>query len=148
MDLLWVFKSLDATAWSQALQSSQWAFALIEMGHLISLAFLGGVLLLNNGNALWPSLGSGERLVAPYRIGVGATLATGFLLLLAEPMKCYEHPAFRWKMVLLGIGLLVQPWLGRLVQQGSGSACARWGAVASLVLWTGIGFAGRVIGFY
>lgn len=140
MDLRWLFEALSATAFSQWLQGTRWGLATIEMAHLIGLAVFGGALLLDRGRQLWPARGSGLGLRGLYRAGLLAMVLSGVLLVAAEPIKCYLHPAFRWKMAFFALALLLDAGLG---DKGS-----RWAAATSLTLWFTVGFLGRAIGFY
>lgn len=135
-----LFLALNGTAFSQWLQASRWGLATIEMVHLIGLALFGGTLLLEHGRILWPSAGRGMSVRKFFRAALGGMVGTGLLLVAAEPMKCFEHPAFRAKMALFAAAILLEPWLLR--------AASRWASALSLVLWTGVGFFGRAIGFY
>jgi len=128
------------------MQNSSYAFEVAEMFHLLALAGLGGGVLIINLRVLGVGLKSepAARLVKglmPYLTGCLVTMvASGLMLVAAEPMKCYYNTAFRVKMPLLlcavGFSVLVQRRL------------LRWKIVAviSLLMWVGVGLAGRAIG--
>jgi hypothetical protein len=75
---------------------------------------------------------------------------SGIALLSEEAGKCYYSPAFRCKMALLAAAILFYFTLHRraLIHTGSGTPnlWARVAAVISLLLWLGVGIAGRAIG--
>jgi len=75
---------------------------------------------------------------------------SGVLLLSEEALKCYYNPAFRWKMLLLFLAVSFYFTLHRKVVRSAAtraSMLSRAAAILSLVLWLGVGLAGRVIGF-
>jgi hypothetical protein len=72
-------------------------------------------------------------------------IASGVPLFLSEAIKCYYSEAFWWKMSLLALATLFTLTVARPV--GRRGLERRWVAVASLMLWTGVGAAGRWIGF-
>jgi len=65
-------------------------------------------------------------------------------------MKCYYSPAFRWKMALLVTAVVFCFTLHRRAALRAGigivSPPQRIIAVVSLLLWLGVGIAGRAIG--
>jgi hypothetical protein len=97
------------------------------MVHLLDNAALGGSVLL---------------LVVMILSGIG--------LLWEEAMKCYYSPAFRWKMALLAAAVAFYFTLHRraALRAGAGTSSVpqRIIAVVSLLLWLGVGIAGRAIG--
>jgi hypothetical protein len=129
-----LFEMVNQTAVSQWLQASRWGLAGIEMLHLLGLAAFGGAVVLRNLGMFR------EELRGWYRVGLAVTLGTGVGLVFAEPMKCYEHPAFQLKMAFLLAAVVGQAW----VEKRGG----RWAGVVALGMWTGVGVMGRAIGFY
>ena len=79
------------------------------------------------------------------RIGIIAVLGSGVLLFFGEPMKLYGNPSFSVKMALLFCALLLQLTLFRKVRSeaSSGSAVATIIGTLTLLLWFGVGLAGR-----
>jgi len=75
---------------------------------------------------------------------------TGIALLSEEAGKCYYNVAFRCKMTLLAAAVLFYFTLHRraLLQTDTRGVTplSRAAAVISLVVWLGVGIAGRAIG--
>jgi uncharacterized membrane protein SirB2 len=80
-------------------------------------------------------------------------LATGIIMITAEPARSLKNPAFQLKMLLL-IGALVVTWLFQFLHRrdaasGDGPrAAAVTLAIVSIVLWSSIIFAGRWIAYF
>ena len=141
-----------------AMRDSTWGFAIVEIGHLLALAVFGGAVLLVDLRFL----GLGLRTQSVARVarellpvtagGLGVMLVSGFLMVANGPVRYYYNPAFRLKMILFLIALLFHFALQVTVarRQPEPSQHSRWlkaGAVFSLILWFGIGVAGRAIGY-
>ena len=82
-------------------------------------------------------------------LGLGMTIVSGVLMFIATPKLYFHKPAFELKMLLFLAALVLQFWLlRRLVDRASeNAAVVRVTVAASLLVWFGIGFAGRMIGF-
>ena len=77
-------------------------------------------------------------------------LGSGFLLFLSEAIKCYYSFAFWVKMVCLALAIIFTFTIRRRVTLADEARVARWHkavAVTSVVLWSGVGWGGRWIGF-
>jgi len=89
----------------------------------------------------------------PYaRWAVAITMFTGLLVFIVDPRRYLVNGPFRLKMLLLLCALIYQfTVFKRTVTSGDGdrlTASKRWRlAVISLVLWFGVGWSGRFIGF-
>jgi hypothetical protein len=145
MSLLPIFEWLVHAPEFAWLRDSKWGFAVVEMVHLLALASLGGAVLLADLGVLGVGLRRRdlERQLSPVFLwSLLGMVISGALLIAAEPMKCYYHPAFRLKMVLLAIAVLFAFTIRR---RAIGSKLA---AVLSLSLWLSVGLAGRAIGFF
>ena len=128
------------------MQQSTYAFEVAEMFHLLGLAGLGGGILIIDLRVLGLGLMSRSpaqlvRELQPYLVACLCTsLVSGLLLLAAEPIRYYYNPAFRIKMLFLLSAVLFSAFIQRPLLQ------RRVTAVISLVLWLGVGLAGRAIG--
>ena len=87
--------------------------------------------------------------VRPYLLaGLILMIVTGIPLFLSEAEKCYDNPAFWFKISFLAAAILFQYTVHRAVESGRASAFAqKFAAVTSMVLWLGVGVGGRAIGF-
>jgi hypothetical protein len=140
------------------MRSSKWGFAIVEMAHLLGLAALGGSILLVDLRLLGITLKRQPvrilaRELSPLLFGsLGLMFVSGVLLIGAEPMKCYYHPAFRLKMLLLFLALGFYFTLHKRLVKDAGNTAPGWwtktGAILSLLLWLAVGLAGRAIGFF
>lgn len=151
-----VFDRLETTALGAAVRDSIWLFPVIEAGHLLGLALLGGAVLVVDLRLL--GLGLRARSVTyvldqarPFLVGaIFVMVATGVPLLLSEALKCYFSTAFWVKMGALALALIftfgvrnrairarpaLDGWLARAL------------GVTSSGLWLTVAAAGRWIGF-
>jgi len=154
--LPWI-ERVAASALGQAISKSSWAFAVIESVHLLALAVIGGAVLMVDLRLL----GFGLRAQPLDRVArdawpwfVGSWLVmivTGVLLFVSEPLKLYFSTPFFWKMVFLLSGSLLAVTVRRKVTlAGDGRTRAvvmKLVGLVSLLLWFGVGSAGRWIGF-
>lgn len=155
--LLPLFERLEATTIGTVIRESIWLFPVIEAVHLLALALIGGAVLLVDLRLL----GQGLRRVPvaqvaaqaqPWFLGsLAVIVVSGILLFLSEATKCYANPAFWTKVVFLAAAVVFASTLRHpraLAALPEGSARPRVLGVVSLVLWSGVGLAGRFIGFY
>jgi uncharacterized membrane protein len=153
--LLPLFHWVDTSWLSREIRASTWQFAIFEMIHLLGLTMVLGSLMVLDLRLL----GVGMRrlrvaklardLSAWMRSGLAVILLSGMLLFFGEPMKLYGSPWFHVKMVLLALAILFQFTVLRGVTNGKKASpiLSKLAAVVSLVLWFGVGLAGRGIGF-
>jgi hypothetical protein len=156
MSLYPLFQWLAGTRISTAMGGSKWAFALVEMVHLLSLAMLGGTVLMVDLRLLGLRLrrrpaDEVARELSPLTwVSLAVLVASGILLVIDGPLRYYGNAAFRLKMLLL-VGAVAFSFTlhRRVVRFGSDrvTAQARVTAVLSLALWLSVGLAGRAIGF-
>jgi hypothetical protein len=140
------------------MRDSTYAFAIVEMGHLLALAIFGGAILLVNLRFLnlafrmQPASQVAQELLPLTAGGVVATFISGLFLFLGGAVRYYHNPAFRLKIVLFLIALLfhfiLQIRTAREAPvQGNTSLWLKVSAVVSLLLWFTIGLAGRAVGY-
>jgi hypothetical protein len=142
---------------SVEMRNSHWGFAIVEMAHLLGLAGLGGAVLIVDLRLLGvvlrrqPVARVAEDLW-PILIGsLAVMVASGTLLATAFPLKYYYSPAFRLKMLILALAVSFYFTLHLRVVTSDPDRLSAWSklaAVVSLLLWLGVGVAGRAIGFY
>lgn len=155
MDLLPLFQWFEATKIGTVVRESLWLFPVIQCGHLLALAMLGGSVLVVDLRLL--GLGLREQSVEvlaqrihPWLVGsLVAIIATGILMFLSEALKCFYSPPFWYKMALLVMATLFAFTVRRRVLAAStGQMRQRLTAAVSMALWLGVGFSGRWIAFY
>ena len=146
-----------ASALGQAISQSSWAFAVIESVHLLALAVIGGAVLMVDLRLLGLGL-RGQPLdhlardAWPWFVGSWVVMiVTGVLLFVSEPLKLYFSTPFFWKMIFLLSGSLFAVTVRRKVTlAGDGRTppvVMKLVGLVSLLLWSGVGSAGRWIGF-
>jgi hypothetical protein len=166
------FSGLRINAWDALLPLFEWmetnwfgvigktwgaAFAVVEATHLLSMALLGGAILITDGRLLGLLLRDvpvqtillkTNRL---FVIGLLIAIASGIFMACGVAMKIYYFPVYWIKMLALTAGVLftftikrplladgienLNPWVVRAV------------AVASLTIWFTVAATGRWIGF-
>ena len=152
MSLLPLFQWAAHAPALAVMRDSKWGFAVVEMVHLLALAALGGTVLVVDLGIL----GIGFKRQSPSRVArelapifTGSLIVmvlSGTLLVGAEAMKCYYHPAFRLKMVLFAAAVLFHFTIHRSAVSNL-SIWSKVAAAGSLTLWLAVGLAGRAIGF-
>jgi len=157
MSLLPLFRWYSQTPLSVALQSSTWAFATIEMAHLLGLTLLGGVALIVDLRLLGvilpgrPAQRIARDLLPLLKAALAVLVVTGVLMVGAETMKCYYNAAFRLKMLLFAAAVVFYFAVHRRVADSPRWIGSGWipklVAGVSLALWLSVGVAGRAIGF-
>lgn len=150
MNLVPVFEWWGRSPVGVFMQRSTYSFEVAEMAHLLTLAALGGGVLLINlcQLGLIGKLQSGKQMLHqlfPYLTGaLCISVVSGLLLLAAEPMKCYYNTAFRLKMLFLVLAVLFSVLVQRPLLERD--ILAKPLAAVSLTLWLAVGLAGRAIG--
>ena len=153
MTVFEVFDWLEQTAIGTAIRDSTWLFPVIESGHLLGLALLGGAVLMIDLRLLGFGLRSktvAELLdqIRPWMLGALAILiSSGVLLFLSEAVKCYFSDAYWLKMGALVFALTftfgvrnrigrrtLRPWQARAL---AGVSMASWLTVAAAGRWIG-----------
>jgi hypothetical protein len=153
--LLPLFQWFEATAIGTVVRESIWLFPVIQCGHLLALALLGGAVLVVDLRLLGLGLSAQPvaelaRKVHPWLSGsLIAMIATGIPMFLSESLKCYYSPPFWYKIGLLVVATVFAYTVRqRVVAASIQPIWSRLTAVVSLSLWFGVGFSGRWIAFY
>ena len=157
MDLLPLFQWFYATPIGEGIRNSTWLFPVIEALHLLGFGVTVGAALLVDLRLLGVGLNKQPvaRLYAgaqPWMIGsVIVMFASGVPLFLSESIKCLYSVPFWIKMTSLFLVLLFTfTFLRQLTQTDAIAKRPHAGQVAaiiSLVLWFGVAWGGRWIGF-
>lgn len=150
------FQWCDNLTLSNAIRDSRVLFPIIESLHILALTILLGTVIV----LACRLLGFGLRRRSPGEVygelsplrtwSLAAVVTTGFLLFCSEAMKCYSLPPFRVKMAALALAIVFQYTAVRAAATRGTPHRLADGTVAfvSLLLWFGVGMAGRAIGFY
>ena len=156
MTLLDLMDWFELTLVGVTIKESNWLFPVIESGHLLGLALLGGTVLVGDLRLLGWSIDSKsphiiiKELHNWFLIGLVILLSTGTALFLSEAIKCYYNEAFWAKMITLLLAIIytfalrnpiiakrddLNLWAQRCIGGGS------------IMLWALVAAAGRWIGF-
>jgi hypothetical protein len=145
---------MQHTSLSTAIRRSDWAVMALESVHLLGLALLGGAACIValaavrrtglRGLSL-ATLAQGLRPL--FAIGLLLMVVSGALIVLSMPFKYYLNIAFRLKMVLLLAAIAVTVWLLQTTATSTSAGRQRGLALFAMLLWLGVGFSGRLIGF-
>jgi hypothetical protein len=153
-----VFQWLERTSVSVAINESLWAFAVIEAVHLLALAVIGGAVLAVDLRLLGfvfqrQKVGDLARVLHPWLVwSLVGMLATGFVLFISlAASKYYVHDYFWVKMYFLAAAMIfsftVRQWVIMGDDARANSGVAKLVALVSIILWSGVGFAGKAIGY-
>jgi hypothetical protein len=146
---------LSATPVSQAIQVTSWAIPGIQTVHLLGIAALFASALMvslrvaGHGLTSEPLPAVAQRFIRAIWILLLILLASGLLLITAEPGRTITNPVFYAKMSMLAVAICITLWLSRVsrreLARPSGIHVAA--AVLGMLLWIGIIFAGRFIAY-
>jgi hypothetical protein len=153
--LLPFFKWSESSWLGVAISSRTYPFAIIEVVHLFGLTLLlGGVVFLSMRlfGLIMTDLPLPEfsRTVRRWTFaGFIISTLTGICLYASESMKLYNSPSFWVKMAFFFAAIAFQFTVVRSValSDRSGRVVRAFAALVSLILWFGVGVAGRAIGF-
>jgi hypothetical protein len=162
MDFFTLFPNLEpwvanlATVWpASVIKPSIWMFAAIEAVHLLTLALLGGCVILLNMRLLGVGLTNEAISVVEKNlrlwlwVGVGGVLLTGIAIGMSNAEKLYTSPAFFVKMISLAGGLIFSFGVTNAVARNEGAITTRVkiAAVVAFLLWlVAIGIFGAASG--
>ena len=150
--------TIDATALSQAIQATKWVVPLVQTVHILAIAALLSSVLMINLRLLGVAgtdqtlARVSERFRPVVWWSLPVLLASGLILIIGEPARSLTNPFFQLKMCLLVVVLIVTLLSQRPLNRDSGFwdnrvATGRAIAMLSLLLWSGIVFAGRWIAY-
>ena len=153
-----VFQWLERTSLSVSINESLWLFAVIEAVHLVALAVIGGAVLAVDLRLLGfafqkQRVAEIAKVMQPWLIwSLIGMLVTGFVLFLSlAASKYYVHDYFWVKMYFLAAAIVFSFTIRHRVIMGddarANSAFAKLVALVSLFLWSGVGLAGKAIGY-
>lgn len=152
---------LADTPWSVALHESLYVWPLVESTHVLTLGLFVGTTVMLDLRLLGLAMTRAPvseftgRLLPWTRTGFAAMVATGLLLFYAAPVTYYQSLFFRIKVILLLLaGLNVWMFHSRVHRrvatwdlEARPPRAARLAAICSLVAWSGVVIAGRLIAY-
>jgi hypothetical protein len=153
---------IDATALSQAIQVTNWVVPTVQTIHILAIAVVVSSVLMIDLRLIglfWadrPLNQVSSRFLPLVWWPLLVLLATGAIMIIAEPARSLKNPAFQLKMSVLLAALAVTGLFQFLQRRNatfgdlrSGSrAAAAAVAIVSMLLWSAIVFAGRWIAYY
>lgn len=159
MLFLHFFHWLAQTGLGIAIRDSTWAFAIIEIIHLIVLAIFGGAILMLDlrfmgfGFTTQPAPQVARSFLPITVVGAAILFVTGALLLASGPMRYYYNTPFRIKMLLFFLAIIFHFILQiRVARRDSStdyiSTSRKAAGAFSLFLWASIAIAGRAVGYF
>jgi hypothetical protein len=154
--LVWLETSTPAAA----MRESMWLYPAIESLHIAGFVVLVGAAVMFDLRLLGLSPGLSARGMADHllpwsRMALLLVVPTGALMFSAHATEFADNPAFRVKLLLLaaaGLNAGLFHWktfasVADWDQLRRAPVLARLAAVLSLVLWTGVIAAGRLIAY-
>ena len=132
----------------------EWAYGLTEVFHIVSMAVGIGLIALVDlrvfGAGILPA--SPERLLRATMmasmVGLIVAITSGFLILSTDPVRYFNHPTMRLKLLLIVVALVFNYVVhNRLVSGGYSPVTSRCVAAGSLAIWVTIVFSGIFYAF-
>ena len=158
MDLLPLFEWIDTSMLADISKAYGGVFAVVQMFHLLSLALLGGAVLVGDLRLLGvmmrdiPSEIVVRNPLKLFNVALIVVLASGIFMMSAVAIKLYYNEMFWVKMTSLGLGILFvyavrRPLLLSYDHNTISALVLKSMAVTSMVLWFTVAASGRWIGF-
>jgi hypothetical protein len=153
---------LEQTRLSQAIQVMDWVVPTVQTVHILAIAVVAGAALMIDLRLIGvlgtdqPVRRVSSRFLPFLWWALLVLLLTGAIMIVGEPTRSLKNPAFQLKMALLIAALVVTGLFQILLRRNAAFGDSRNGrqavatalAVCSLLLWSGIIFAGRWIAYY
>lgn len=156
-----LLKLLQGSALGEAVRSAEYLYPMLEASHILGIALLVGpayafdLRLLGIGHRVLPVTAAARNLLPVSHIGFAIAVITGIALLSAQATTVAGTGAAPWKfglLILACLNVLVFHYgVYRRVYEWTDAAvtpvAARVGAGISLIAWTGVIFAGRLLAY-
>ena len=152
---------LQDSSLGAAVRGTEHLYPVLETLHILGIALLVGpafafdLLVLGAGRRLVPLTAAGRLLLPLAHLGFAVAIVTGIALLSAQATVVAASAAAPWKLGLLllamanvgvfhaGVYRRVHAWM----DAAAAPAAARAGALVSMLVWTGVIFAGRFLAY-
>jgi len=144
--------AIEASGLASFLRGSRWTYPAVNAVHLLGVALLVGAVVPMDLRliGLWRAdvrLETVLRLLRPVAaFGAGLAIVAGALLFAVQARDYVRMPLFGVKMVLVALGLAHALAWGDALASASRARQRRAGAL-SLVVWTSVLVAGRMLGY-
>jgi hypothetical protein len=156
-----LFQTIQDSQFSTAIRESRWVFPIIEGTHVITLALSVGTIMWFDLRLLGVSMRQHTvsetfAAVKPWMLsGFMIMFITGGLLFWSQPLRCYVSGYFLAKLIFLalaGINIMIYHLtIDRTRDQWDKAPIpplqARLAGLASLLLWTAVIAAGRIMAY-
>ena len=156
-----IFKWLEHTPVAASVRESLWQFPAIETAHLLGMAVLVTTIgafdlrLMGLVARGVPVSGLARRIFPWAWTAFAVQVLSGLLLFASEATRMVINPAFRIKMILIGLGgihALAFRWIAardlpEWDENRTTPLKARLAGLVSILIWVGVVAAGRWIGF-
>jgi len=161
MSMLGFAQWVASTRASVSMHESIWMFPIVESVHVLGLCLFMGIAVMWDFRLLgisWsdvPAIEVKRRLMPWMKLGAVVMVVSGIFVYLNDPIRYYTNVFFRIKFVMLALAVL-NAWV---FETGIHRKIAEWdrevrtpmvaklAGVASLVLWSAIVIAGRMIAY-
>ena len=157
MDLFFVFEWLDTSLLAQISKAYGGVFAMVQVLHLLSLALLGGAVLVSDLRLLGVLLGDvpSEVVVGNanrwFTVALVGLAISGVFMSSAVAIKLYYNEMFWAKMASLACGVAFVYLIKRPLLKNPHVSIGPWSlrliALSSMITWFTVAASGRWIGF-
>ena len=157
MDLLFIFEWLDTSFLADMSKAYGGVFAVVQMVHLVSLALLGGAVLIADLRLLGlvlrdvPSKVVTSNMDRWFSLALIIMAVSGVFMSSAVAIKLYYNEMFWAKMIGLSVGALFIYFIKRPLLAHPHETINVWAlrllAISSILIWLTVAASGRWIGF-
>lgn len=156
-----LLKLLQDSALADAVRGAQYVYPVLEASHILGIALLVGpafafdLRLLGFGHRVVSVTQAARHLLPVSHVGFAIVVVTGIVLLSSQATVVAATAAAPWKFGLLGLAcvnvLVFHGGIYRSVREWTDAVvappAARAAAVVSLVAWTSVTLAGRLLAY-
>ncbi len=159
--LFHLFEAVQDLPVSIAIRESLWFYPIIETTHVLALCLFLGLVAMMDLRLVSATMRTApvtevqQRLFPWQMVGLALMTVSGLLLLLSEPLRFYDNPFFRAKVILLVLAIAnagvfhtgVYTRVAQWDTQPVPPVAARVAGGLSILLWVGVVTAGRMIAY-